>query len=607
MDSIEHIIRNIPFFRHCTQAEISLLRRKGRMVSIPRGQRLDLLRINSLNLVAKGLFEIEARGKNDVVYFSAGSFFGDIPFTEAGHHGTVRACVDSQIMLFDIDEMYRFFLTSYKASRGYLRIIDKMGLEISPRARRYSSNRTRIVAVCGPQADSGKTTLASLLACACARKGKTIVLDLSYQGNSVFNHFEKKITAALSQKHDDAAFSEEYVGGMIERVDENLSLLNVCFGSKLRVDPEILSPLLFLLSREYRYVIMDISPQDERLRDRALGLCDVVFATLRRARDREELYGLFDAALVEGQRVYYTLNRFYDRGARSFEGGMILDELALKKGEGSYPRLLELAESGGEAFSRLVTEKRNGLVCETLLLESALYSGLLSTMFGAGISIDLMYSSSISFLVAALFLLFEDTAELDAAMARLFADDRINSLLDITFPEEHVIKNSKIHKFAREAARNKRAEIFKCLPVVLLADERNHSTRLFSTGYLADLMAASFLLYPVFESLPIAGGLFHSGYPRTRVKAEDLLRTDIDEIYYAAVMNRQTMNGGGTRILRFYSRYLEYLQEWKPEERISEAFEKNIVLEIDEKEFNIMKLLRLSRELSEGLLKGKKL
>jgi len=72
-------------------------------------------------------------------------------------------------------------------------------------------------------------------------------------------------------------------------------------------------------------------------------------------------------------------------------------------------------------------------------------------------------------------------------------------------------------------------------------------------------------------------------------------------------MNRQTMIVGGTGILCVYSRYLEFLQEWKPEERISEAFEKNIVLEIDEKEFNIMKLLRLSKELSEGLLKEKKL
>ncbi len=607
MDSIDHIIRDIPFFRHCTETEISLLRKKGRMVSIPRGQRLDLLRINSLNVVARGLFEIEARGKNDVVYFSAGSFFGDIPFTDAGHHGTVRACVDSQIMLFDIDEMYRFFLTSFKAVRGYLRIVDKMGLEISPRVRGYSSSRSRMVAVYGSQADSGKTTFASLLACACAKKGKTIVLDLSYQGGSVFNLFEKKITVALSQKHDDAAFSEEYVKGMIERVDENLSLLNVCFGSKLRVNPEILSPLLFLLSREYHYIIMDISSQDERLRDRALGLSDVVFAMLRRVKDREELYAPLDAALTEGQRVYYTLNRFYDRGARSFEGGLILDNLAIKKGEGSYPRLLELAESGAEGFSKLVTERRNGLVCETLVLESALYSGLLSTMFNAGIPIDLIYTSSMSFLVAALFLLFEREADFNAALGRLFADDRINALLDISFPDEHIIKNSKIYKFAREAAHNKRVEIFKCLPVAMLANERDHSTRLFSTGNLADLMAASFLLYPVFESLPISGGLFHSGYPRRRVKAEDLLRTDVDEIYYAAVKNRQRMDGGGTRVLRFYSRYLEYLREWEPEERMPEAFEKNIVLEIDEKEFNITKMLRLSRELSERLLKDKKL
>ena len=42
MDSIDRILRHIPFFRHCNEKELGILKSLGKNVYIPGGQTFDL-------------------------------------------------------------------------------------------------------------------------------------------------------------------------------------------------------------------------------------------------------------------------------------------------------------------------------------------------------------------------------------------------------------------------------------------------------------------------------------------------------------------------------------------------------------------------------------
>ncbi len=607
MEPIEQILHSVPIFRHCTGREMSALLGQGRLVSIRRGQKLDLRKTSTFNIVVNGLFEIEALGREDIVYLAPGSFFGDMPFTVNRHRGSVKALVDSRLFMFDQDDMYRFFLASFKSMRGYLRIVGRMGFEVSEPGKVYSSGRSRVVTVYSPYGGSGKTLFSGILAHGCARRGRTIVLDMSYRGESVFTLFGKLPSTALSQRQDSEASAEQFVHERIEKVTDNISLLNVAFGSNVMVNPGILSPVLLLLSREYRFIILDLSHQDEALRDRAFELSDLLLVLLHKARDREKVYGTLDAGLREGQRLFYVLNGRYGGEEGAIDGGFILPDLDL--GEGTP--FTEIAggiteEKSVREMLSLVSGARRALVCEARVLESLAFAGLLTALSESGSEVQAYYSSAWSFIVIALHLLIGDAGEYRRTLVRLFSEDRLNNLIDISFPKEHVIGSGRIYKYVRDIAGDERVEFFKSVPMAMLAEEATPTGRLFSTGSAAELMSASFLFHPVFESMKVAGTACHSGFPHRKACVEDLLRSDLDDIIFASVQNRRRLAFRGHRVLPFYRKYLDHIG-FGDGGGEGDLAEKTLSIEIEEEAFDVEKIIESAIDSSNKLLKEKRI
>ena len=174
MDIITKILRNVPLFRHCSEEEIQYLHKISRLSVIKKGQLFDLKKISSFNIVVNGIFEIEALGKTDIVYLSPGSFFGTIPFTENKHSGKIKAIVDSTMLLFKVEEIYKFFLIYYKCLRGYLKTISNMGFEISAIGNRYFGGDSKIISIYSPYSNSGKSFFSSLLGMSLKKNGKSI-------------------------------------------------------------------------------------------------------------------------------------------------------------------------------------------------------------------------------------------------------------------------------------------------------------------------------------------------------------------------------------------------------------------------------------------------
>ncbi len=605
MDATGTILSSIPLFRHLLEEEIESLRRIGRVAAIPAGRQFDIKKVNSLNVVLRGAFEIESMGNTDVVYLAPGSFFGAVPFTETRQAGKVRALVDSTVMMFGTEEMYRFFLMSYKCLRGYLKILPRTGFRVSEIGRDYFGGDTRIVTVYGPSPLSGKTYLASLLGGALRKSGKTLLLDLSYTGESLFNHFEMKIAAPISHRPEDGPALEKMISERIESVDESLDCLNVAHGSKVRVNPDIVSPLLFVLSRVYRHIVIDCGDADPDLRNRVFGLSDRIFTVVRSRKDPRLAFECFDGQLKEGQRVYYVLNERFAGAVPEFEGGMVLGDHGDPAPGGARERVLRCADTEEVArLASLVTAPRSALVLETGLLSSLCFGGLLPVLGESGRRFDCYYGSAYGFIVLALYLRSGDNREFRRLLGRFFMEDRMEKLLDVTFPTEHVYRNNLALKLAGEIFGDSRAETFRDLPMAMLGHGGGGGRRIFSTGYLRDLAAASFCLYPVFEEIDIHGESCHSGYPASRVRVEDMLRIDVDTIVYAAVENRTPLRRRGDAMAGFFSRYLDFLESVPRGEDAAELADERLVMELSEREFRFEGFLDRSREIA-GKLVGK--
>ncbi len=554
MDAVSSILRRVPLFRHCTEEEIDRLKQAGAVSAVGKGHAFDLKKIGTMAVVLSGLFEIEAPGKSDILYLSPGSFFGTVPFTDLRPGGTVRALVDSSLMIFGAEELYRFFFLSFRSLRGYLRTIEKMGFPLSEDGS-AGVRDTRVMTVCGPAGPSGKSFLAALVGSALAKKGPSIVLDLSVSENSVFDRLGVKLTPPLSHR---PAVDEEAAGGVPERIEraaEGLDVLNVTFGSKVAVDPGLLQPLLFLLSKKYRYVIMDCSGWSDAVRDRVLSLSDRVFVVLGDRRDEASMHGVLDTCLREGQRAYYVLNEFFAGEVREYSGGLILKKFP-GGGDDAAAFMARLTSEGAVGdIASLITGRRRAFVLEARYSDAIVLGGFFEALRASGARFDTLYSSSTGTVAAALHLVSADGDAFRSRMEKLFSPGRFSRMLDVVFPDGHVFKAGPAARFAEEAARRARLESFNVQLMALLAPTGG-DRRIFSTGNVKDILAASLLVPPLFEERDIAGARYGSGYPRVRARCEDLIRTDIDEIVSVAAVPRGPGGFRDTDMLGFFRRFL---------------------------------------------------
>jgi len=596
MDDHRNIIKSTPLFGHLTRNETTLIASISASTAIRSGVDLDMRKTGTLCIVQSGMFEIESMGRTDVVYLSPGSFFGNLPFAESRQRGVVKAMVDSSVIVLDAEALYKFFLANHRAFRGYLRTLSRMQLEMTESGNAVIGVGARIITVFSPYRSSGKSFLSSLMGSSLSGLGRTIILDMNYDGFSLFNFFGRKITSPLSHRQPDGPAGEGMIADMIERVTDNLHLLNVSFGSKVRADSGIISPLLFFLSRDYRYIIIDVSHEDADLSGAVVGQSDMVLGLLKSYRDRSMMHEFIDTRISDGQRVFYVLNEFPEGETGPVKGGLLLEKLAYS-GEPGPETLFRLSgESSVARISAMASKKMNGLVLQDRLLGSAYFSGFLASMRDLGIMYDTIYSSSFGYIIASIFLLSRDNAEFRKSFLKFFDEDGINRLLDITFPDNYIFKNSAVLRFASEAAGDARLESMETVPASMLYEDGSDGSRIITTGHLRDAMAASFCVRPHFEPVPIAGRDYHSG----SVSAADLLRSDYERIDHVSVSAQRVLTFSEGRVLRYYRGLLEAAGY---ETASGWLADRAFVLDATATDFRPEKIYEISADISNKLLK----
>jgi hypothetical protein len=284
-------------------------------------------------------------------------------------------------------------------------------------------------------------------------------------------------------------------------------------------------------------------------------------------------------------------------------GGFVLPRFDVEVPHGGASALSHLVESDSiRSLAGLITKKRRAIIFETSLLPALYYGGFLSSLRENDKKFDVYYASSYSYIVVSLFLMAGSPIEFEKWLTYFFSEDRINKLLDITFPTAHVFKNNLVMKLAEEICGSARIEMLHDIPLAVLGQNGTKMRRLFSTGYLRDIMTASFCMYPLFEQVAIAGVGHNSGYPDFRARVEDLFRNDVDETVYVSVDNGSVMNYPEGKVVGLFGNYLRCADDRRIGGTGFDLSDVNIVLDASVKDFRIHKILDASREQADKLI-----
>ncbi len=601
MNPFDSIRKSVPFLKHLSSREADFFFRSGRIITIKSGQYADLKKTSALNIVLSGIFEVETIGNAEVVYFSTGSFFGFLPFVENRKRGNVRALLDSTLFVIHEEELYKFFLRYHKALRGYIRMITSMGFDITDAGRKYFNLKGRVVSVFGLNEGSGKTLLSAMLGLSLSGDD-TVLLDLSYTGNSLFDVLEQRLTAPVSEKTPDGE-AESIINDRLVNVREGLYLLNLTFSSRVRIDSSIIGIVLFLLSRRFKYIIADISNSDAELRDAMLERSDMVFAMTCGKKETLELNSLFDEKIDDFQRIFYVRNDYSTSEKGMYVGGLTLEKIGgLGNSATMEPMDNYIKSKKLDPLISKIRKDEKALVVQSLALDSIILSRFFIDLQQSGKFFDCMYSSSISYLLLSLYMLGNDEKSLTESMRRFYSADFINKNMDISFPESFIFKSNRIKKYCNELAGGRRIEMFHTLPVCRVSSPRGD--RIFSTGEFSGMMSASYFGNSCFEPVEIAGESYNSGYPNQSVTPAELFRTDFDEIFYLHATNRERISIDDIEGNELY------LKSINPEVRALEDNTcylgpgKNLHIELSENEFKFDKIIDKTKKLTQTIVSG---
>lgn len=600
MNPFETTRRTVPFLKHLTGEESDFFFKSGRVVTVKSGQYAELKKTSSLNIVISGIFEVETIGNAEVVYFTSGSFFGSLPFVESRKRGNVRALLDSTIFVIHEEDIYRFFMKYHKALRGYIRMIGSMGFEMTETGRKYFDLKGRVISVFGMGQGSGKTILSATLGLALA-SAETVILDLSYTGKSLFDVFQRRITAPVSEKDKSESGAESLVNDRLVHVRDGLYLLNLTYSSRVRIDPSIIGPLLFLLSRRFRYIIADLSNTDPALRDAVFSGSDMIFALTGSRKETRELNTLFDEKVIDFQRVFYVRNEHSSGERGAFIGGLTFENNRDYAQAGDVELLAGAAAGQGiRPFVEKITSPGRSLAVQSLSLDSICLAQFFVDLQKSGKFFDSIYSSSFSYFISALYVLGHDDKELTDLLRRFYSSEQMNRNLDISFPETFIFKNTRIMKYARELASDRRIEMFHTQPVCKLLSSGRE--RIASTGELGDMMTASFITTPLFEAVDSGGGRCSSGYPGITVSPAELFRTGCEEVYYLSALNRERIRPDEAVINELYVNTLDTGTATYSDESYYLQQGKNLFIEISENEFKFDKISDKTKAITHSLV-----
>lgn len=597
MHAYLQIIQEVPLFRGFTLEELSRLVDKSEYIDIKANEKISLTKNNSMYIIVDGLLIVEGGISDDPLFLGKGSYFGAFPFLQLRRRGNLRGITYTRMLAIDVNVFVRFLLENYRCLRAYLRSAQKYGYQLIEEGAPLIENKARIITTIGHRAKIGKSLVSAAVAAGVSEKSKCLVIDVARDGNSIFDFFQQKITSPFSQR----LASSGKITGMedyIVEVTENLHLLNLNFGNKIEIDPEIISPLIFVLAQQYNFIIFDTGSIDSLLNQRIISISDIVLQVVADKQENVLLQHKLDNCINEGQRVITIYNRRYYKGDYSVYGGFSVEKISgrIDYTEDSlfYKKLIP-AE-----LINLITTKRRALILDSELNESLLFTSILVELMNTDSSFDRIYSSAFGSILSLFILKSEGSADLQKNIGKFFPEIKFNNLLEPLFPEKYSLEHKKFFRLFKDVFGNDRLEYFKYLPILKLRDI-NGKSLMRTTGNVADLATASVAFQPLFNPVKSGNELLVSAFPFNRPNCEDLLRTDTDYFVQLSVAENSGITVKSDKYLGVYQNFINYCSMDDRKKYFSPAADQRQEIAMNISEISADTIMRLTSENSREL------
>ncbi|HEY1405617.1 MAG TPA: hypothetical protein VF857_03320 [Spirochaetota bacterium] len=585
------IIDRLPFFSPLDDVERSEIRRLFYEMPVSVGDKVDSKNGDILYFIKDGFFQSEgALQKSETIYLSRGSMIGSLPFAANPARGSIKAVSPAVLYAADKDSLYRFFLSRFPAMRGYMRILNRSGVPLSASGKNIVDRMSRIITVCGHVKGAGKTVSALYLSRLLSESGSVVICDLSTTGLSLFDYCRKKLTPPVAQKKAGEQ-GDDYFRDRITELGNNISLLNFSFGSNVMADASLLSPLLYYLSSRYRYILFDLDGYDDKLEKEAVTLSDFVIPVCRTAKDITREEDRYSMLMEQGQTLVPMLREGIQARVGSDALRISVPNILIDEQDGKSA-IFDAAYRDGNPLSFLTTERTYHRFASQGLI-SLCFAGLLPHIESDLKNGSIMYANSFAF--ALLSSMFCGAAKDFISRVRSsFREEKIDSLVEYTYPGNHLIKSEPIVRWAAEISGLMRLEHLPSTLSTSVVDGNNVRT-MSSTGLIRDRIASTMSPVPLCSFVKTAGGLRGSGVP---INGSYFFRHPVGKAVFYAV-NNDGEEFSGRRIesalkFGFAASRTQDGEKW--------LYDKNIIIDVNLKRFNIKKIISDTEKLWESSL-----
>lgn len=531
------IIRNNNFFSHFSNDHLDEIIGNSEIISLEYNESIHIKNDDSLYFIISGLItEQDNIGRVNSVFYSNGSSLGALPFSLNKCNITLKSIDKSKILKIRNKTILNTFLNDFRLFQAYVKSLNETCTALNKTAEIYNKVNTKIITVFSDKEKTGKTTFASSLGLKLSQNYKTLLIDLSYKGKSVFECFNKIIHPPLSIKEQNSNGID--FKNSIESINENLDLLNLLNTSNIKFSPKILSPLLFKLALKYNRIIIDCGFNKS---EEVIEIFNQSSVIINIDNEKNKNYRIIDDNVNRFQKVINIefLEEFKNNNNNNF---IKLNKVYIKDENITVIKTISDSDTMQNVVDR-INMRNKVLYLLNRSPEAIFYKHYLDKNEILS-NYDIIYAEGYSLLIVSIYLLSKiKNISFKKNIINAFKLERINSLLTPIFPESAIFTNEKFLKYNNELFRNNRNQ-FSNLSVITSFYQNNiYSGK--SSGSLSNFCTFGNLFENIFENYQDRKNCYYNNKTSMNLlnylDCEQLtmldIKSDLSKTYYKKVNN----------------------------------------------------------------------
>ncbi len=474
-------------------------------------------------VVVSGRFEayLEPSGKKRVLaYLRRGDYFGEMSLlTDQPHSASIRALSDSMVLEIKKD--------------GFKKSIERnatISLELSRRlSARLKVTESRslfksdILSIYSALSKSQRELFSVNLACCLMTEThqRTVLLDLSTIESEPPNICEGANRIPLKDLQGMETWGADDLKKMLSRHRGGFDCLCVGYETGATPGPEVLTPLLNHLSVDYRFILVDLSPELDDLDMKAVSQSDALFIvtdshlnSLTEAREAvremerslsfpEDKISVVVQEVVFGAHSTSALRREMFGKKRCFS--LPLPPTG-HDAETSWPLVTELPDTEYSRMVRHIARYLSGnLVGLALGSGAALglaHIGVLKVLEREKIPIDIIAGSSIGALLGSLYAVGLNAAEVEKAATGISVSVLLGRLIDLCiFPIRGLMHGKQVMRHFRKYLGNKTFEQCRIPLKITCADLTTRQGLVIDSGSVAEAVRTSIAIPAILKPI----------------------------------------------------------------------------------------------------------